>query len=377
MKDSTKKFFSGFFTLSGTIIGASFLALPYISIKSGLLITLGYLVILTIVVSFIHWFYAEVAVATPDFMRLPSYARIYLGRTGKMAALVATLVGFCGTLVAYIIIGASFLNSLLSSFFDGSHFLYAFAFFVCGAIAVFFGIRAVSKINFLDAALFGVVLVVVVIFGWSSWKTVNLFGNNGFGLPSQKAIDLFLPYGVMLSALWGATIIPEIEDMLGKEKKLFRKIIPWGTIAPAVFYLLFILVATGIAGTKISPEAASGLKNYLPPLASALVLLFGLIVVFTSYISISLGLRNTLRYDFRIKKKLAWGIACFAPFLFYLIGFRNFIGIIGFVGAIALAIEGILIILMYNKIKGKWILTLPLILMLATGMIYEIFYFFR
>src|SRR3989339_56823 len=298
MTASTKKFFSGFFTLSGTIIGASFLALPYISIRSGLLVVFGYLIVLTI-----------------------------------------------------------------------------FVFFIFGAIAVFFGIRAVSKINFLDAGLFGIVLVVVAIFGWSSWKAVNLFSGSGFGLLPQKAIDFFLPYGVILSALWGATIIPEIEEMLGVERKLFRKIVPWGTIAPAVFYLLFILVVTGIAGTEISSEAASGLKNYLPPLVSALVFLFGLIVVFSSYISIGLSLRNTLRYDFKIKKKFAWAIACFAPFFLYLIGFRNFIGIMGFVGAIALAIEGILIILMYNKIKGKWALTFPLILIFVAGIVYEIIYF--
>lgn len=361
--------------LSGTVIGASFLALPYISIKTGLFVTLGYLVFLTIVVSLIHWFYAEVAAVAPDFMRLPSYARMYLGKAGKIAALLATLIGFCGTLLAYIIIGSSFLNNLLAPFFNGNNFLYAFLFFLFGAITVFFGVRAVSKINFLDAGLFLLVLIVISICGWPLWKASNLFVANGLGIFSYSPANFFLPYGVMLSALWGATVIPEIEDIIGKEKKLFRKIIPWGTIAPAIFYLLFILVAGGIAGENISPEAAVGLKKYLPPLASALIFLFGLIVVFTSYISISLALRNTLRFDFQIKKKTAWGIACFAPFLLYLIGFRNFIGIIGFVGAIALAIEGILIILMYNKVKNhKW-LTLPLILLLAAGMVYEIIYF--
>jgi amino acid permease len=377
MTASTKKFFSGVFMLSGTIIGASFLALPYIAIKTGLFITLGYLVFLTIVVTLIHWFYAEVAAVAPDFMRLPSYARMYLGKTGKIAALFATLIGFCGTLLAYIIIGSSFLNNLLSPFFNGNNFLYAFLFFLFGAIVVFFGVRAVSKINFLDASLFFLVLVIVSICGWHVWKASNLFVGGITGIFSYSGANLFLPYGVILSALWGATVIPEIEDIIGKEKKLFQKIIPWGTIAPAIFYFLFILVAGGIAGEGISPEAAVGLKKYLPPLASSLIFLFGLIVVFTSYISISLALRNTLRFDFQIRKKAAWGIACFVPFLLYLIGFRNFIGIIGFVGSIALAIEGILIILMYNKVKNhKWI-TLPLILLLVAGMLYEILYFFR
>lgn len=369
-----KKSLSAFFILSGTVIGASFLALPYVALKSGIFLTTGYLLILTVIVTLIHYFYAEVVVKTDDFMRLPSYAKIYLGRIGKSVALLATVVGFCGSLLAYIIVGSKFLSGVFSPLFGGNSFVYASIFFIAGTLIVFFGKKAVSGVDFLDVFLFIFVLAVVLFFGWPLWKYSNLFVSAKESL--GETLNVFLPYGVLLSALWGATVIPEMEEILGHRKDLLKKIVPWGIIIPAIFYLLFILLILGIAGSGISPEAISGLKNYLPQPIINFLLLFGLIVVFTSYVCIGLSLRNMLRFDFNVPKKLAWAIACFLPFILYLFGFRNFIEVIGFVGAIALAIEGILIILMYNKIKGKWILTFPIILALILGMIYEIVHYF-
>jgi len=377
MKESARKIFPAFFMLSGTVIGASFLALPYIAAKTGLALMLGYLLVLTFIVVIIHLFYADVVAATADFMRLPSYARIYLGRIGKSVALVSTVIAFLGSLLAYVIIGESFLSSLLAPFFDGSHLLYAFAFFVLGAIIVFLGKKAVSEVDFLDIILFISALAVILIFGGSSWKNANLFGGGAGITRLRTSLDFFLPYGVLLSALWGATVIPEMEEILGRYKGSLRKIVSWGVIIPAIFYLFFILATIGVAGRGISPESINGLKNYLPLAASSFLLIFGIIVVFTSYISLGLALRNTLRFDFGIKKRPAWMISCFTPFLFYLVGFRNFIDVIGFVGGVALAIQGILIILMYNKIKQRWILTLPLILILLAGIVYEIIYFLK
>jgi amino acid permease len=389
MNSPVKKSLSAFFVLSGTVIGASFLALPYIAVKSGLALTLGYLFFLTIIVTLIHYFYAEVVASTADFLRLPSYAKIYLGEIGRIAALTATLIGFFGSLLAYIIVGADFLKGLAVSFFSdqtvfsSSHFAYAFLFFILGAVIVFFGKKAVSEVDFLDVLLFVFVLGAVSIFGWSSWKLANLSAGSGSlaaagagpAASGRDFINLFLPYGVILSALWGATVIPEMEEILGDSKRLLKKVAPWGVIIPAIFYLFFILVVLGITGNGATSESISGLKNYLPPALGKFLFFFGLIVVFTSYVSIGLALRNMLRFDLGVKKRSAWAIACFAPFLLYLAGFRNFISVIGFVGAIALAIEGILIILMYNKIKGYRWLTLPLVLILAAGIIYEIFYF--
>jgi len=71
-------------------------------------------------------------------------------------------------------------------------------------------------------------------------------------------------------------------------------------------------------------------------------------------------------------------ITCFVPFFFYFLGVKNFISLISFLGGVFLGIDGILMLLMYRKIKPKrknlvWLLSL----IFVGGIIYEIIYFLR
>ncbi len=79
MSDGAKKVFYAVSMLSGMIIGVGLFALPYIAAQVGIWTMLGYLLVLTILVVIIHRLFAEVALDAPDFLRLPSYAKIYLG----------------------------------------------------------------------------------------------------------------------------------------------------------------------------------------------------------------------------------------------------------------------------------------------------------
>jgi amino acid permease len=368
MSNSAKNFFYAISMLSGMIIGVGLFALPYIASQVGVWIMLGYLFVLTILVMIIHRLFGEVALNTPDFLRLPSYAGIHLGKWGKRIALLTTITGFLGTILAYIIIGGGFLHDFLAPALGGSIFLYTFIYFALGAFLIFWGIRAISKIEFLDVVLFAVILAAIC---WSGFRYIS---------PANLATAVnprnwFLPYGAILFSLWGASLIPEVEEMLGKRKDLLKKTINFSVLIPAIFYLLFILAVVSISGSLTSPEAIIGLKNFLGGRVISLLLIFGLMATFTSYVALGLTLRKIFSYDFKIPRNISWAIACFTPFILYLVGFKNFINIIGFVGAIALAIEGILIVLMYNKIKQRWLLTLPLILVLLAGIVYEIIYF--
>ena len=108
----------------------------------------------------------------------------------------------------------------------------------------------------------------------------------------------------------------------------------------------------------------------------SLGLLFGLVATFTSFIALGLTLKKVFCYDLKIEKNLAFFITCFSPLALFLIGIKSFISIISFVGVTMLGIEGILILLMYQKLTRKKLLTLPLVLIFIIGIIYEIIYFF-
>lgn len=357
-------------TLSSAIIGVGLFSLPFITSRVGIWVMLSYFLILGFLVILIHYLFGEVVLKTPDFLRLPGYAKIYLGNWGKGAALISTVFGFFGAILAYLIVGGEFLTGLLSPIFGGNNLFYTFLYFLAGAGLIFFGTKAISKVGFWGLILFFIILAIIFVRGFHFLKIQNLF------MGSYNTTDLFLPYGSVLFSLWGASTIPEIEEMLKENKSLLRKIIPVSILIPAIIYIFFIIMVLGITGAGTSSEAISGLKNFLGDGIVSLGLFFGVLTTFTSFIVLGLTLKKTLWYDFKIPKNLAWGISCFIPLFLFLIGMKNFIQIIGFVGGVMLGIDGILILLMYRKLTKKKFVY-PLILIFLVGIAYEIIYFLK
>lgn len=357
-------------TLSGTIIGVGFFALPYVTLKVGFPVILGYFLILGTLVILIHQFFGELALKTPDFKRLPGFASYYLGEWGERVAFFSSIFGIFGAILAYLIVGGEFLESLLSPFLGGGNFIYTLIYFAFGAILIFFGIKAIAKIEFWGLILFFIILFLIFFEAKPSIKIENLF-------PSPDFSYIFLPYGVILFSLWGAALIPEVEEILRERKKLLKIVISISILISIFIYLFFIYLILGITGAKTTESALTGLKDVLGDGIVALALFFGVLTTFTSFIALGLTLKKIFWYDLKIDKNLSWAITCFIPLFLFLIGIKSFIPVISFVGAVMLAIDGILILLMYRKIKPKQILVYPLFLILFGGIVYEIIYFLK
>ncbi|MFA5878014.1 MAG: aromatic amino acid transport family protein [Candidatus Staskawiczbacteria bacterium] len=370
---NTSKYILAVATFSGTVIGVGIFSLPYIATKVGMWVMLAYLLVLTGLVILIHLIFSEVALQTPDFLRLPGYSKIYLGNWGRAVALIATILGYIGTLLAYIIIGGVFLANLLVPILGGNIFLYILLYWILGAVFILWGINAVSRIEFWGLVLFFISLIVIF---WKGFSFLHL-GN----LPIQMSdiSNWFLPYGPILFALWGATMIPEVEEMLGEDKKKTKKVVLVATIIPAICYLLFILFVVAISGAGTTLEAITGLQGLLGKNVMSLMFFAGFLATFTSFIAVGLTLKKVFWYDLTMPHYFSWVLTCSVPLLLYLLGFQDFIKTIGLVGGVGIAIEGILILLIYDKIKKNKsrFLIYPLILIFLAGIIYEILYFIK
>jgi hypothetical protein len=165
--------------------------------------------------------------------------------------------------------------------------------------------------------------------------------------------------------------------MIRREKADFKKIIIISTLVPAVFYVLFTFVILGITGKNTTESALVGLNNFLGDGVVLISLLMGAVITFSAFITHGLNLKRIFVFDLKIKEKFAFIITCFTPLALYLLGLKSFIGVISFIGGILLGIEGILILLMYKKIKGSRVLIYPLMLVFALGILYKIAYFIK
>jgi tyrosine-specific transport protein len=359
-------------TLSSTVIGVGIFSLPYITSTIGIWTMLGYFLVLGALVVTVHLFFSELALKTPDYKRLPGFAGFYLGKIGKNISLVSAILGMSGAILAYLIVGGGFLTNLLSPILGGNNLFYTLLYFALGASLIFFGIKAICKIEFWGLILFILTLFLIFAKGIPFLKIENLLIKTG-GIS-----NIFLPYGPVLFTLWGASLIPEVEEMLGNRKDLLKKTVFFAIFISVLIYFFFIFSVLGITGSQTTESALTGLRNFLGEGIVNLGLFFGIITTFTSFLAIGLTLKKVFWYDLKINKNLSWLITCFFPLVLFLIGLRNFIPVISFVGGTTLGIDGILILLMYKKVQKKNIfIILPLILILFGGIIYEILYFLK
>jgi len=372
--ENIKTFLYSWGVLTNTIIGIGIFALPYAALKVGLPLALFYLAILGLVVSTIHWMFGELALKTPDYKRLVGFAGIHLGKWAQIVAVGATIFGFFGSLLAYIIIGGQFLYEFCSPFAGGSEIFYAIAYFAAGALFVYLGIDFISRFEFWCMAIFFAILAILGFGGAPLITMENLFARTG------TIHDIFFPYGPILFSFWASSSIPEIEEMLGRRgnKKMLGKVIAASGITAFLTYALFILLVVGISGPNTAESALTGLRQMLGSNVASMLFFFGFITTFTSFVITGLSLKKIFAYDLKINKTLSWAIVSIVPMWLFLSGLRDFMMIFSLIGGVFLAIDGILIILMYQKIRpDRKALAWPLLLILAGGIIYELSYYIK
>lgn len=357
--------------LSGSIIGVGFWSLPYIALKSGILLAILYLVILSGVAVMINSIVGEIALKTPDFKRIPGFVGFHLGKRAKIISLATAILGGFGVLLVYLIVGGEFLTNAFSPFFGGSYLFYVLIYFILAVVILYFDVKAIAKVEFGAIVLLLLTLIIIFIKGFSQIKFSNL------SILNFNAENLFLPYGPIIFSLWGVGLIPEAEEMLKRNKKNIKKIITISVLIPAIIYLLFIVLTLGITGGKTTESALVGLKNALGGWVSYFALFIGTVITFNAFISLGLILKKVFMYDLGVKSLHAIIIVCCVPLILFLMGLRSFIPIISLIGGVFIGIDAILILLMYKKIKGKKALIYPLSLVFLLGAVYEIIYFIK
>jgi len=345
MAIKSKNFLLALSVLIGTTIGAGIFGIPYVIFKSGLIPGLFYFIVLGGAVLLIHLFFGEIVLRTKEKYRLPGFALKYLGRPAEVLITISVIVGVAGSLLAYLILAGDFLKILFPSLLNLSSFHFVLISWLILSYLVFQGIKIIAPAEIFTNSLFFFIAFIIFFFSLPKFNFSNL--------PVLNFPDIFLPFGIILFSLVGWSAIPEIGEILknSDEKKFFKKVIILSMAISAVFYILFGILVAGVSGRNTSADALSGLIPFLGSKIVFFGVLAGLITIADSFLILALYLRNTLVRDLKFPKIPAFLIACGSPLILFLLGFRNFINTIGFVGTIIGAVEGIIIILIFKNAK--------------------------
>lgn len=366
-------------TLTGTIIGVGMFALPYVAAKVGIWTMLAYFIVLGAITILTHLMAGEVALRTKQICRLPGYTGKYLGKRAGQISLLVSILGLVGANLAYLVVGGGFLHAILSPVFGGAVFVYVFIFFAAGAFLVFADIKSIAQTELILAAVFLAILAIIFYKGYFFISVSYLF--------NFEPEHFFLPYGAILFSLSGLSLVPEIKEIMTENPANLKKVISISVIIAAIIYLFFTVLVLGLTGPQTSVEAVAGLKIVFGDGLAFLAFILGALTTFTSHIALGLTVKKILWHDLRLGKSISWALACFLPFILYLLGFNNFIAIISLTGGVALGLQSILIIFTYLKAKKKsgqipaYNLNIPIIviwltvLALLLGVVYQVLYF--
>lgn len=375
------KFLYAVVILIGMIVGAGTFGLPYVFSQAGFGIGFFYLLIIALAVVMVHLFYGEIILRTEQPHRLVGYGAKYLGRRAKKIVTFTLLFEYYGALLAYLILGGQFLSIIFGKWFGGSELFWALIFFLVGALGIFWRLNTLAKNELWMVTLLLLAIIVLLVKGAPLIQLAN-FSNINFA-------KFFLPYGVILFAMAGSAAIPEMRQILQGQEKNLKPAIFWGTFIPAILYFLLALVVVGVSGAQTSEEAIKGLVPYLGEWVIIIGAIFGILAVYTSFLVLGVAIKKIYQHDYRLKSSWSFLLACVIPLAAYLFGLKNFILIIGFIGAVFSGLDGILTMAIYFKARRRgerrpeyrmpWakVLGILLIALFAFGIVYQFIYLAR
>ncbi len=372
-----RKFFYATAALVGTMVGVGVFGVPFSFAKSGFLVGFLFLLLTGFLTLVVNVMFGEVVLRTKGKHQTVGYAGLYLGPVWKKIMFLAIVLSIYAALLAYIIISGDFISNVLSPFFYLSNTAYSYLFAIIFSFLLLFGLKRVSAVELVLTALF--VSVVLIVFGFGVLKVdVN----------NLKIINpefWFLPYGVLLFAFAGMSSIPIQREILrGAENKL-KKSILWAVLLVGVLYLLFAFTVVGISGDVTSPDAITGLFEYLGDKMVVLGSIFGILAVGTSFLMLGSALDEVFRWDYGLKRGWSWLLTVLPPFILFLIGLRTFIDVISLAGSLAVGLILMILVFTYMAAKSKgdrepeyslntprWLLY-SMAVLFAVGIVYVIF----
>lgn len=311
--------------LFGTIVGAGIFGVPAMIGAWGIpLATAGFVAITGLILG-VHMLFADAVASYRPVAHFSRLARYWLGPRAAAIIGAAQTLQVIGSSLAYLLLGGAFLSTLASLVGLSIPLqVWQVLFWLFGIVIVTLGLERMARAEaFLTWMLIALLLLIIGSLFMRADLTALMTAPQG----------TFEPYGVFLFSLFGMTVIPEMERVVGGNGTDLRKAVLRGSLAAAALTYLFgisaWLASSGTIGR--SPEALVAL---LPPALAVAVPLFGFLAVITSYITTAYDLNAMFRTDYRFAPWTAWLVALGVPLALLFLTDRDFITVTGLVGSV-------------------------------------------
>jgi len=340
------KFWYAAALLVASLVGIGLFGIPYTFAQVGFGVGLIFFIILTVLILITNLLYGEVILRTHSRHQFIGFVNTYLGPWSSRLNLFTFWISVYGAIIGIMIINGLFLSGVFAFFgISISPLILSTVFIVVALALVYLGLKTVSHIDF--CVMIAVMAIIFVIAAAGISKMHDSFFVFATGAP------WFLPFGVILFALNGTQGVPLVREALVGKEHLYKRALMYGTLIPAVFYLIFTISVVGISGPFTTVDAISGLAGRLGGWVVLIGSIFGFLTSTTIFLSIVTAFRVSLREDLHWRGKAVFLPALLPPIVLFYLGVNNFIAIIGLVGGVAVGIEMILLLFVYAKSKER------------------------
>lgn len=355
--------------LVGGMVGAGIFGLPYAFAQSGFLIGMGELILIGILHMVLFLALSDMIVNTPGSPRLSGVIEFYLGKHWSWVAGAIFFFSTCGALLAYVILGGTFAHAIFSSLLPGSVTAYQYGFFGIAAFLLMGGIGIVSRMESWFVPMF---FLIVLIIGMISLPFVRIET-----LMILRPEHAAIPFGVILFAMAGFGVVPELSALLRNKKSILRKSIVWGNLSVMALYALFTLIVLAVSNGRVTQDAFGGLA---PMLGNGILVAgstLGMLSVFSSFLLLGTELVNMLTFDYKKRFLASWLLTISVPFVAFVFGLRDFIEVIGWIGGVLGGGLGLILLAAYLAAKRhvctpKRCLTIPDGVIYVCGTVYVV-----
>ncbi len=364
--------------LTGCIIGAGVLAIPFVVVRAGFWTGMLVIIGLGLAALVVNLLVGEVSLRSNKCQQLAGYAERYLGLNGKYLMGASMVIGVYGALIAYTI-GVS---ESLQALFGGPVWVWGVLFYLLMGWLIYGGIGIIGKSELgLEIFKFGIFAVVLGVLFFSPYFSAERF-------VSFDWTRLLLPFGVILFAYLGTAAIPEVREGMKVCKLLTRRAIIIGSLVPILVYALFTAAVVGITGTGTTEVATIGLGFFIGGIGFVLLHVFAILAMATSFIALGYALKEMYFIDFKIPHGESWALTMAIPATLLLVGVQSFVRTLEFAGVFAGGIAGIAVVLMHLQARKRserkpeysvrinWVGYSALILLFLAGMLYEVWQLF-
>ena len=369
--------------VAAATIGEGVFAIPYVIVTAGWGIALGYFAAIAAIVSAAHVLYLRTLAAGGEKRRLLGLVRDHFGEAGFWTGFVAVVGGILLGFTAYLVLGARFIHILFPALPASASFA---LFWLILSLIVW---MSEGRIAGLEAA--GVTLVLAaIVFVFVSGDPAAAFAAVPVAVPDQ----FFLPFGAILFSFAGWTSVEQVYELIhrdgaapaaakdgngngDKDEVGAFWLFAAGTAFVGMLYWLF---AAGVIGTMphVAADTISGIGAW-PAWRRDLLALVGLFSIAVVSFPLARELRSAMEKDLRWNPLLSRTLIVLLPLAAVLLGFKNFLSIIGLAGGFFIAMQYLLIIFVGRKAlalsRRERILLDAAAIIFCAAAVYEIWYF--